>query len=247
LKIWPFPLNLVLGVQERIIYPLADLVGFQSEQQKLEMEKTFNMRLPNSTIIPTGIPHVRKLEADRIKKEFKLKKETIITFVGRIHPVKGYQYFLEAAKNLKDPRLKFILVGDGSHMPQVRKFVQDNQLGSSIILAGWRDDVHDILAASDIYVLPSISEGLPTSLLEAMAVRIPCIVTDIGLPVEHGKTAFVIPPRSSPALEQAIRQLLSDHKLRRTLADNGHKYLVANHSLLASTKKYLEVYAQLAK
>lgn len=247
LKIWPFPLNLLLGAQERLVYPLVDVVGFQSEPQKLEMEKTFSMKLPNSAITPTGIPHVRTLEPDRIKREFKLKKEKVITFIGRIHPVKGFEHFLQAAKDLDDPGLRFILVGDGSHMNQAKKFVHNNHLEARVILTGWRDDVHDVLAASDIYVLPSLSEGLPTSLLEAMAVGTPSIVTDIGLPVEHLKTAYVIPPKSATALNDAITRLLSDHKLRRTLSENAHKYIVAHHSLLASKKKYLEVYAQLAK
>ncbi len=247
LEIWPFPFNLLLGLQERIIYPLVDVVGFQSEEQKNNMEKTFRIKLPNSIIVPTGIPHTKKYDPSRIKKEFRLKKEWVISYVGRIHPVKGVDYFLEAAKNLNDPKLKFLVVGDGSHMPQVRRFIQENNLESRVILTGWRDDVSDILAASDIYVLPSLSEGLPTSLLEAMAAGLPCIVADIGLPVEHMKTAFVIPPKSGSAIGDAIKQLIGDHKLRRALGENGHKYLVSHHSLMASTKKYIEVYDKLAK
>jgi glycosyltransferase involved in cell wall biosynthesis len=247
MRTWWFPINLILGIQELIAYPLADVVSVQSEEQKISLEKSLHIKLKNTVVIPTGIPHNRKLNPSKIKREFRLKKEKVITFVGRLHPVKGLEYFLQAAKLINDPRLKFILVGDGIQMSEIKKFVSENNLDSKIILTGWRDDVPDILAASDIYVLPSLSEGLPTSLLEAMAIGLPCIVTDIGLPVEHMKSALVIPTKSPEAIADAIKKLLTDSKLRKTLSKNGHKYLVAHHSMLASIKKYIEVYKKLAK
>ncbi len=99
-----------------------------------------------------------------------------------------------------------------------------------MVFAGQVGDVPKLLSQADVFVLPSLSEGLPIAMLEAMAAGVPCVVTDIGLPVEKGKTALVVPPGDFKSLASATNRLLRDEKLAKTLSENALKKIRAEFS-----------------
>ena len=107
---------------------------------------------------------------------------------------------------------------------------------------GFRTDIPEILAATDIYVLPSLSEGLSISLLEAKAAGNACIVTDIGLPVENKKTALVVQQKNPDELAMAINMLMVDPVLRRNLGANAKRDASTNHDWKDITKEYLKFF-----
>ncbi len=113
-----------------------------------------------------------------------------------------------------------------------------------IIFTGWRKDIPSILKASDIFVLPSLSEGLPIALLEAMAAGCACVVTDIGLPVTNGENAIVVPPRNVESLSSAIETLLRDDKLRERLSKNAMSE-VKKYSWEKAVEEYMEIFKKL--
>jgi glycosyltransferase involved in cell wall biosynthesis len=107
----------------------------------------------------------------------------------------------------------------------------------NVVFAGLVEKPEELLGECDVFVLPSLSEGLPIAMLEAMASRKPCVVTDIGLPVEDGKTALVVKSGDAKALASAVNELLSNGTLAKKIASNGFKHVKKNFSWPNAIKK----------
>ncbi|MGC8827667.1 MAG: glycosyltransferase, partial [Anaerolineae bacterium] len=122
--------------------------------------------------------------------------------------------------------LRVLLVGDGPLEESLRRFVQDAGLGRWTAFAGYREDIPRLLAGADIYVLPSLSEGMPRSILEAMAMELPVIASDIrGCRelVVDGETGLLVPPADADALAEALRRLAGDADLQRKMGEAGRR------------------------
>jgi glycosyltransferase involved in cell wall biosynthesis len=237
LRTWYFPFNWLLGLQERLVYPLCDKVGFQSKQQANEFEQAFGMLLDNKVIVPTGIELDVKTDPKRIRKEFNLKKKFVVTFIGRLEKVKGVEYLIEAMESV-DKDVALLLVGSGSE--ELRLWLQAHKTNKTIRFLGWRDDTRDILAASNAFILPSLSEGVPTALLEAMAERVPCITTVKGFPVYH------IEPKTPEDIAYAITTFKKKRNIAKQLAFLGRKFVEKHYSIEECVEKYIELYEKIA-
>lgn len=139
---------------------------------------------------------------------------------------KGHIYLLRALERMGAEReqLRVLLVGDGPLEESLRQFVRDAGLERWVAFAGYREDIPRLLAGADIYVLPSLSEGMPRSILEAMAMELPVIASDIrGCRelVQHGKTGLLVPPADTDALAEALRRLAGDADLRHRMGEAG--------------------------
>jgi glycosyltransferase involved in cell wall biosynthesis/ribosomal protein S18 acetylase RimI-like enzyme len=149
--------------------------------------------------------------------------ELVVGTVGRMVREKGYAELFEAARTVRAsvPNVRFLAVGQGdSDKPDV---VKPDDLGSStedFVFTGWREDVADLLALMDVFVLPSWREGLPRSVIEAAATGLPLVVTDIrGCReiVRDGVEGFLVPVRDPVRLADAIARILQDPVLRRRM------------------------------
>jgi glycosyltransferase involved in cell wall biosynthesis len=148
-------------------------------------------------------------------------------FLGRLFAPKGIDELIVA---LSDDRLKklswtAVLAGDGE-VAKYRKRINDLGLSSRVSVTGWvdSDGVTDLLAQSSIFLLPSYTENLPLSMLEAMAYGLCPVVTPVGSiedVIEHGRNGLVVPVRDSNALVDALTALLKDEARRKELADNA--------------------------
>ncbi|VAX11605.1 hypothetical protein MNBD_GAMMA26-6 [hydrothermal vent metagenome] len=142
-------------------------------------------------------------------------KATIVTTVGRLDKQKGHTYLIDAAQQLIDdyPALIFLLVGEGELKEKLMDQVQSLQLSNNFIFLGNRNDVPDILAMSDLFVLPSIYEGIPLVILEAMAAGLPVVATDIAGTrelVESGVDGLLAKTESPKDIARTMNELLSD-------------------------------------
>lgn len=166
-----------------------------------------------SRVIPTGID-TKKYES-RIKIPH--SQQVVVTYVGRLESVKGADDFVEAIVPLKKdfPAITMQVVGwykEGHSL--VEKFKDQ------VVFAGLRDDIPAILAATDIFVMPSYSEGLSNAIMEAMASGCACIVSDVGgnrFLVQNGVSGFLFPPGDREALRSHVRRLIEDPAKRRQL------------------------------
>jgi glycosyltransferase involved in cell wall biosynthesis len=242
-----FPISNALYFLMKNVYRRCNCVVFHSEGERNNFIKILGFAPRRSEIIVTGIPiekFSRKFQST--KKSFGIpEKTTVVGFIGRFVEIKGLEYLVRAAHLLKSMDVKFILVGDGPQKNQIEDLIESLGLEEKFIFTGFRRDIPNVLTAMDIFVISSTSEGLPTSLLEAMAAAKPCIVTDIGLPVENMKTGLVIPPKDSQSLAQALKHLIHDDKLAGTLGRNAQIFVKENCTLEEAAKRHGEIFGSL--
>ncbi len=155
-------------------------------------------------------------------------------------------------KNLSSSlkKVRFILIGDGILRKKIERMIVKLGLTQEIILMGWRRDIPRILSAIDIFVLTSLWEGLPISVLEAMCASLPIVVSNTGGVSElilDGKNGFLVPPRDIRKMAEKINNLLEDEDLRRMIGSNSRAALDYNFSLDTMIRNTDNLYKDLVK
>ena len=206
------------------------------------------------TVIDNGIDISRfsnKHKSNDFLKEYNIKPaKKIIGTIGRLSEEKGQKFFIEAAKVLleKYPDLFFMIVGDGPLKEELQTKALHYRIQDHLIFTGISDNIPKILAGMDIFVLPSLTEGLPMVLLEAMAAKKPIIATDVGaIPrvISDRKSGHLIKPGNTNELIEALTILLNDQSYTSRIAQNGYETAINKYSAKEMTKKYVEIYEQL--
>jgi glycosyltransferase involved in cell wall biosynthesis len=165
--------------------------------------------------------------------------------VGRLKAPKDFLTFVRALAALPEEAFDALIVGDGPDRPAVEAEIELLGLGNRVRLLGERDDVPALLARADAFVLASRSEGLPVSVLEAMAAELPVVASRVGgVPelVTDGETGFLVPPADPPALAAALRRLVGDRDLRRRLGAVGRVRAETQFNLNSFRRAHLELY-----
>lgn len=158
-----------------------------------------------------------------IREEFGIgPAEIVVGTVANFRPQKDYPNLLNAARLLADRAVpvRFIAVGQGPREAETRRLHHDLGLDHMVILTGFRDDAVRVMAACDIFSLASRWEGLPVALMEALALGLPIVATDvggIGEALVDDASALLVPPRDAGALADAIERVVTDHDLRARL------------------------------
>lgn len=162
----------------------------------------------------------------RLRRELGLRNGTkLVGTVANVRQSKGYEFFIESARKVVDamPDVRFVAVGDIDPILAKPLFDSIERLGlqDRFLFLGFRADVPEFLSELDLFVLPSVSEGFPLVVLEAMAAARPIVVTRSGGPqeiIEDGQTGILVPPADSAALAQKIRELLDNPERAAALA-----------------------------
>jgi glycosyltransferase involved in cell wall biosynthesis len=150
----------------------------------------------------------------------------IVGNVAALVPHKGQRYLIDAAADVvrHEPDARFVIAGEGELRESLERQIRHHRLEKHVLLAGFRSDVLSVHRAFDIFAMSSVTEGLGTSLLDAMACAKPIVATKTGgIPevVEDGVTGFLVPPRNHEAMAHAILRLLADEGLRRRMGEAG--------------------------
>jgi len=169
---------------------------------------------------------------------------------GRLAQQKAQWILIEAVRILKEKgeNVRALIVGEGPLRDDLYHQILDQQLDANVQLLGFRNDIPDLLALSHLFVLPSLDEGMPMSLLEAAAAKKPIITTlvgDIDKLVKHLETGYVIPIENASALADAIIELKHNGTLGSRLSHNAYQQLLENYSSSAMTEHYRHIYQQL--
>jgi glycosyltransferase involved in cell wall biosynthesis len=183
---------------------------------------------PNKVIV---IPNGVDLKEFGPQANVQKGNESNIIFVGRLIPNKGLEYLVRAAKILVDEklkRLKFKIVGDGPYRQQLEKLVAKNGLSTYFEFLGRVQRVSDVLRKGGIFVRPSLTEGMPLTVLEAMASGLPIIATNVGGTSEiiiHNETGILIEPGNVKQLAEALKYLIESPPEALRLGQNARTFI----------------------
>lgn len=186
------------------------------------------------------------------KRSYSQKDETVILFMGWLDKQKGVMELIEAASHLKNefPSLRLVLAGEGDCSTSARAWVKQHQLDSIIRFESW---VHGekklaLLGLADIFCLPSYAEGLPNSMVEAMAAGLSVVMTPVGVVpdvIDDGRNGVLVKTADVKDLEEKLKLLLSDVDRRNALARKGYETAVTDFGLDSAARK-LYLYAMRA-
>ncbi len=191
-------------------------------------------------------------EKQNLKKELGIPENSLIVgTAGRLVPVKGPEFLVKASKYIisKYPDTYFMFTGDGTLEHDLKRKALEMGISDNIIFLGWRDDLAKIISIYDIFVLPSLNEGMGRVLVEAMALGKPIVASNIGgIPdlVIHGKNGFLVPPKNPKKLAKYIQILLEDEEKRENMGLAGKK-MSLNFSAENMVDKIEKLYGELLK
>lgn len=170
----------------------------------------------------------------------------VVGTVGRLTPVKGYKYLIKAAEKIVKTRLDttFVFLGDGELLDELKNITSMFGIEENVKFLGWRQDVTEVMSTFDIFVLPSLNEGMGRVLVEAMALGKPIVASDVGgitdLVVD-GKNGFLVPAGDVEIMVVRINDLLESAKKRKKMGENGKSRSV-NYSSDLMVKKIDQLY-----
>jgi sugar transferase (PEP-CTERM/EpsH1 system associated) len=174
------------------------------------------------------------------------RDDILIGSVGRLAAVKNYQLLLQAVARLpQELPWRLVLIGDGPERESLQQTIGQLGIGARVSLLGHRDDVAELLGDLDIFVLPSVSEGMSNTLLEAMAAGVAVIASDVGGNreiIEAGRSGLLFAPGDLQAAAQAIQQVAGDAQLRSRLASAGAQRAVTTFGLATMLSAYEDLY-----
>lgn len=184
--------------------------------------------------------------------ELGLSPESIaIGFAGRMEKVKRIDLLLFAHKQIlfDFPETRLVLVGEGSEQDEWKSLTENLGISHTVIWAGFRTDMPRIMAALDIYVVPSVNEGLSLSILEAMAAGLPVIATDVGGASEviiDNLSGLLVYPGSYQILAKAISDLLENPEKRERISRAGRDLVLNEYNIKRLTDDYCNLYLEIA-
>jgi glycosyltransferase involved in cell wall biosynthesis len=166
---------------------------------------------------------------ERVRRRLRIEPDApVVVTVAVLRRLKGIQHAVATMAELhhRHPGLRYLIVGDGPYRASLEGLVADQRLNDVVVFAGSRADIPDMLAAGDLFVLPSLTEALPTVLAEAGAAGIPIVATTVGgVPemVSNGSSAILVPPRDEAGLFEALDRLLSNPRQAAAMGRAGRR------------------------
>lgn len=204
------------GLGRKYLYKKANGIIAQTEEIKLNIEK--ESRANNVNVI--GNP-VRDIEMTSFNK-----RDKIVLNIGALIPRKGQKYFIKACSQLKSQGWKFVILGEGNYRKNLESIISENDLGDCVKLIGNEKNVDKWLKRSSIFVFPSLLEGLPNALIEAMAAGLACVSFDCETGprdlIIDNENGFLVPIGDFDQLKLKIRTLMDDDKLRLKFSTNAN-------------------------
>ena len=247
--------SLIKTLFNRYKAKISDLtITVTSADKKILMEK-FGIPRYKIRNIANGVDiqaiQMHKRNANQIKKNLNIESSyKIIGSVARFTEQKGLKYFIQSMKYItaKISNTKFLIVGDGVLKDYLVSLANQSGLSQDLILTGYRDDAISIMSIFDVFVLPSLWEGMPYTILEAMALKTPVVTTNVFGNREiviDGKTGFLVPPRNSLAIAHAVINLLMNEDKALKMGESGFNRIEKLFSAKKMTEKIEKTYLEL--
>ena len=211
------------------------------------------------TVLPNGVDTGKyappsfdeKLE---LRRKLGFSADKLFLFVGRLAPEKRIMEFLELwselMRELPDSNVRLIIAGEGPLEPALRSAVAALELSRTVLLAGRREDLADYYRACDVFVLPSVSEGLSNAMLEAMSCGLAVMATEKGGArdaLEGTKAGFLFDPFNRAGIKNLLRDFMTDRQLSVVMGEAARKRAVSRYNMPALVRALEEIYNSVAK
>lgn len=230
----------VLSVSSRLADRMAAETGFPRERIQT---------------IRNGVDHARFAAASAQRgREIIIGAASapIVSIIGRLVPVKGHEVYLRSLANLRERGVAFqgVIIGDGVRRQELEQLARDLGLSAAVRFVGHHENVADLLAASDVFVLSSHSEGLSNTILEAMAAGLPVVATHVGGAdelVTPGVNGLLVPKNNPDALAAAIADVLADPTRRRQMGVESRRIVETRFTMARMVEEYRDMYLSVAQ
>ncbi|MBD3306530.1 glycosyltransferase [candidate division KSB3 bacterium] len=235
---------------------LTDLYLSNSEAGRLAVHQREKIPLSKIAVIPNGVDLVKF--APRPSENASLQKTAlgippnapVIGSVANLCPMKGHTTIVDALPLIQDefPEVRCLFVGMDFLQGAIQRYVRERQLEEAVMFTGFRTDIPRILSLFDVFLLPSLWEGLPNAMLEAMAMKLPVVASAVGdIPnvIEHQRTGFLIPPQNPHALAETVLGVLRHPEAASKIGHAGHDLIRRQFSLESVVTQTERLYDQL--
>ncbi|MBN1383315.1 MAG: glycosyltransferase [Elusimicrobia bacterium] len=230
---------------ERITAKFTDMIVALTEGEK-EESLALSIGQPDKwVVIHSGISNISSEAGISPPRLAELRRKlgipgdaVVVGTLARLDPVKGVKYFIESIPLIVSSltlslshSLAFLIVGDGSERKNLEYMVDGLELNDEVIFTGWRNDTSELTSIMDIYVQPSLNEGMGKTIVAASLLGKPVVASRVqGIPdvVINGKTGILVPPEDPEKLASAILTLIKDKPLRKLMGEEGRKWVGGN-------------------
>jgi len=189
--------------------------------------------------------------SNRIRSSFEIPNErSMICTIAVLREPKGIQYMIEALPEILEriPNAFYLVIGDGDYAKELKSLAVTHKVEKRVVFAGHRTDIPEILASSDVFVLPTLGDALPTVLIEALAAKKPIIASNVGgVPeiITNEVTGILVPPADAKMLATACLRVLQNKSLAKKLAENGYQTVKQKFDVDTQVKQLSNLYQQL--
>lgn len=240
-------------VVRRCAYELADAVFVVSEEMRQYFCRETGFANTRMRVIHNGVDvaEIERADPRGVREEFDLAlNDFVIGTVARFQETKDLPTLVRAFAQLRQQQMhvKLLLIGDGAERGRLEQLAAELGVTADVIITGIRHDVPRLLRALDAFALSSLSEGLPISVLEAMAAGLPVVATSVGMLPEllcEGENGFLVTPRDFAALGKRLELLITEKDLACRLGAAGKQLVERDYSLAAMLQRYEELYLSL--
>lgn len=227
----------------RLLYPRADVVVAVAHGIKRDLIESFGIPAHKIVVIYNPIDEcsLRARAQEPVDHPwFGSREYSLIVAVGRLVKLKGFDLLIQAVAQLSFPT-KLVIIGEGEERASLERLITDLGLAERVALLGFQENPWKYMARADLFVLSSLTEGMPNVIGEAMALGLPIVATDCSPGVreylDDGQAGLIVPPGDPKALAWGIERLLSDELLRAELARRGRER-IAQFDLSKATGAY---------
>jgi glycosyltransferase involved in cell wall biosynthesis len=243
-----------LHLDETVVYRYFDEIIAVSDEIRSQLVKKHIGRVA-IRVIENGIDPMhfgsRNGEVDHPPPLPIPKNHKVFAVIGRLFPDKGHRFFLQAFSEIvrSHPAVSALMIGEGPCREEIVRQVHDLGLEKHVYLCGVRSDMKNVYENVDFLVIPSLTEGIPYVLLEAMISKVPVLATEVGgIPklIEHGVTGYLVSPGDVDSLEKGMVALLSDPSEIKDICENGYRLVTDRYSAGKMVKRIEGLYEALA-
>ena len=223
--------NLVAHQYEWLLWPLSTHIICNAEAVRHKLIRKYRVKESKISVIPNGV------DTDYFSPNFtKLVSPPIIIYIGRLVDQKDPLTLLESFRNIKQkiPDAQLLVVGNGPLRSLLKSFIKHHQMNQHISLVAGTTDIRKYLHQAQVFLLPSLYEGSPNIVIEAMACGLPVVATNTsGIPelIEHGINGYLVQPRDSKKMAKWTIRLLQNKDIREKMGENARKRVVKNHNI----------------